>query len=110
MNAAAVLNWLERFGRHVTIQQLPPSRQRAKNRIVLQFGPPGSDELQVVGGRDLRDCAWKAYCRLADSEKATLSSSTAAQPEPSKQSSASVPGAVESDPLPAARPCEAKFF
>ena len=58
MNAADALDWLDRFCKRVDLQDLGPAPIGAKNRVVLT-GLDGS----VVGGRNVRDCIWRAATR-----------------------------------------------
>jgi hypothetical protein len=52
MNAAAVLAWLDRHARQILIQDISPKR-RQKNRCILQYLPPDSTSLEVVGSHSI---------------------------------------------------------
>ena len=45
LSAADVLAWLNCYARQIIIQDLPKSRKRAKNRVILQFAQPEQSEL-----------------------------------------------------------------
>ena len=63
LSAADVLAWLNCYGRQVIIQDLPKSRKRAKNRVILQFAQPGTTELGAVGASDLPSAILRARAR-----------------------------------------------
>ncbi len=62
MNASAILAWLDRFGRRIQFQAIPPSR-RPKNRVLLEYVGSDTPEVKVVGGCSLAQCALKAALR-----------------------------------------------
>ena len=63
LSAADVLAWLNCYARQIIIQDLPKSRKRAKNRVILQFAQPGTTELGAVGATDLPSAILRARAR-----------------------------------------------
>ena len=62
-SAAEILAWLERHGTQVLLQQLPPSRRRRKNRVIVGFRRPGG-AVDAAGGATIRNAVEKAIARL----------------------------------------------
>lgn len=59
VTAAAMLNFLNRWGKQVTFQDLTPSCRR-KNRVIVSYVVPGSDHIEVVGGHNLESAVLRA--------------------------------------------------
>jgi hypothetical protein len=64
MNAAAVLAWLDRHARQILIQDISPKR-RQKNRCILQYLPPDSTSLEVVGSHSIETAVLRAHARIS---------------------------------------------
>src|SRR6185312_7119133 len=61
-DARTALAWLERFAVRIEFQQLPPSRRRRKNRVILQFSDV-SGRVETCGGTTLLGAVNRARLR-----------------------------------------------
>jgi hypothetical protein len=56
--------WLDRCARRIEFQQLPKSRPRLKNRVIVQF-TDDTGHLQTCGGSTLSQAVTRARIRSA---------------------------------------------